>query len=138
MIEENLASPILDDKAIGRNLYLYRKMADLKVIEVAERLGLKESAYSKYERGETGFTLDFIKRAAEVLHVNPLLLLTVTPNNIIESGNNSPGAILGMVYGNYTYQTVSEQQTQMMLKLMESVTALNQKVMDIVNKHEEK
>ncbi|OJW79600.1 MAG: hypothetical protein BGO69_12790 [Bacteroidetes bacterium 46-16] len=134
MIEENLASPILDDKAIGRNLYLYRKMADLKVIEVAERLGLKESAYSKYERGETGFTLDFIKRAAEVLHVNPLLLLTVTPNNIIESGNNSPGAILGMVYGNYTYQTVNDQQNQMMLKLMENITTLSDKVVELLNK----
>jgi transcriptional regulator with XRE-family HTH domain len=134
MIEENSISPILDDKAIGRNLYLYRKMADLKVIEVAERLGLKESAYSKYERGETGFTLDFIKRAAEVLHVNPLLLLTVTPNNIIESGNNSPGAILGMVYGNYTYQTVNDQQNQMMLKLMENITTLSDKVVELLNK----
>lgn len=134
MTEDNTTNPILDDKAIGRNLYLYRKMADLKVIEVAEQLGLKESAYSKYERGETAFTLEFIKKAAVVLHVNPLLLLTVTPNNIIESGNNSPGAILGMVYGNYTYQTVSEQQTQMMLKLLESVTALNEKVMGIISK----
>lgn len=134
MTEDNTTNPILDDKAIGRNLYLYRKMADLKVIEVAEQLGLKESAYSKYERGETSFTLDFIRRAADVLHVNPLLLLTVTPNNIIESGNNSPGAILGMVYGNYTYQTVSEQQNQMMLKLMETVTALSEKVMTIIPK----
>ncbi len=132
MNEDNVANPILDNKAIGRNLYLYRKMADLKAVDIAGQLGLKEAAYTKYERGETLFTLDFIKRVAEILHVNPLLLLTVTPNNIIESGNNSPGAILGQVYGNYNYQAYSEQQNQMMLKLLENMTTLSDKVIEMI------
>ena len=129
--------PILDNKAVGRNFQVWRKMADIKAHDIAAQLGMSEAAYTKFERGEANITIELVKKVAVILKVNPLFLLTVTPTNIIESGNHSPGAILGMVYGSYNYQGINEQQSQMIMKLMESVTALSNKVLEVLDKQKD-
>jgi hypothetical protein len=60
-------------------------------------------------------------------------MLTSSPGNYIDSGNNSPGAVLGRVGGAYTYQTTNEEQTQRMLKLMENVMAMNEKILKLLD-----
>lgn len=111
---------VLENKTIGRNLSLYRKIRGIKATDMAERLGLKESSYTRYERGETAITIDFLQKSSEVLKVDPLTLLAVSPGSFLESGNNSPGAVVG----NNNYQSMSDEQTKLLLKLMESVVAL--------------
>jgi hypothetical protein len=68
------------------------------------------------------------------LKVNPLILLAVPPNNIIDSGNNSPNAVLGMIHSNYTYQTADEKQTELITKLIETQIAMNEKIMKLLEK----
>jgi transcriptional regulator with XRE-family HTH domain len=130
--EENESFTVLENEAIGRNISMFRKVRGIKAFDMAERLGMKEATYTKYERGETKITIDFLNDVSKELKVDPIQILTSSPGNYIDSGNNSPGAILGRVGGAYTYQTTNEQQTQMMMKLMESVMAMNEKVMKLL------
>lgn len=90
-------------------MYLQRKKEDKKAIEVADYLGLSESAYTKYERGESKTTIDIIQKVAECYHIDPLSFLAMSAGRFIESGNNSPGAIVG----NNNVQTVSSEQMQL-------------------------
>jgi transcriptional regulator with XRE-family HTH domain len=124
---------VLENKAIGRNIALYRKIRGVKASDIAERLGIKESSYTRYERGETAITVDVVQQIAEVLSVDPLILLSIHPSFFLENGNNSPNACNGN-HGYYNYQTVNEQQTQMMLKLMDNVLAISEKLMAILDK----
>ena len=50
----------LDNKTVGRNIAKFRMLRDMKASTIAERLDLKEAAYTKYERGETAITLDVL------------------------------------------------------------------------------
>lgn len=131
--EDNESFTVLENEAIGRNISMFRKIRGIKAFDMAERIGIKEATYTKYERGETKITIDFVQKVAEELKVDPIELLTISPGNYIESGNNSPGAILGRIGGSYNYQTTNEQQTQMMMKLIESVMALNERVMKMLD-----
>jgi transcriptional regulator with XRE-family HTH domain len=130
---ENESFTVLENEAIGRNISMFRKVRGIKALDMAERLGMKEATYTKYERGETKITIDFLNSVSKELKVDPIQILTSSPGNYIDSGNNSPGAILGRVGGAYTYQTTNEQQTQMMMKLMESVMTMNEKVMKLLD-----
>ncbi|MBS1746117.1 MAG: helix-turn-helix transcriptional regulator [Bacteroidetes bacterium] len=42
----------MDNLTIGRNIAKFRKLKDIKAFDMAERLGLKEATYTKYERGK--------------------------------------------------------------------------------------
>jgi transcriptional regulator with XRE-family HTH domain len=122
---------VLENKAIGRNISLYRKIRGLKASDIAERLGMKESSYTRYERGEGAITVDMVQQLAEVLNIDPLHLLSVHPNTIIENVSNSP------IFSNFhTFQTTNEDQLKMMLKLMESVLALNERLISVLEKKE--
>lgn len=127
---------VLENKAIGRNIYLYRKIRGLKAADMAERLGMKESSYTRYERGEGQLTVELIQQAAETLNVDPIVLMTVAPGNFLENACNSPNAIIAIHGTNSNCHTTSEEQSKMMLKLMESVIALNEKLMSMLEKRE--
>jgi len=119
---------VLDNTVIGKNIAMYRKIRDIKAFDIAERLGMKEQTYTKYERGETQITVDFVQKVAEILKVDPLMLLSVSPNNIIENGNNSPIAIHGY------NQTINDEQIKLMTKLVENVMFMNEKIMALLDK----
>lgn len=129
--EENDHFTVLENKSIGRNLSIFRKLRDKKALEVAEHVGLSEAAYTKYERGESKITIEMIQKVAEFLHVDPLTLLAVSPGSFLDSGNNSPGAIVG----NNNVQTMSEEQSRMMLKLLENMMSVNQKLIELLDKN---
>ena len=122
--DENESFTVLENEAIGRNISMFRKVRGIKAFDMAERLGMKEATYTKYERGETKITIDFVQKVASELKLDPFQLLSTNSNHYIENVSNSA------VYG--TYQTVNEQQTQMMLKLMENVMAMNEKMMKLL------
>lgn len=133
-MEENEFT-VLENKTIGRNMALYRKIRGVKAFEVADRLGLKEASYTRYERGEAAITVDIVQKVAEILKVDPLMLISIQPCSFLESGNNSPGAILGRVGGSYNFQTYNEKQSEMMLKLMENVLNISQNLIELLNKN---
>lgn len=132
MEQDNLT--ILDSSAVGRNIMMYRKLREIKASDMAERLGLKEAAYTKRERGETSLTVDFIQKVSAVLKVDPLMLLTTSPGSYIDSGNNSPGAILGWVHGSYNFQNHDESQTKLVTKLIDKVLIMNDSMMTMQEK----
>lgn len=131
-MEKETHFTVLENKTIGRNISLYRKIKGIKAMEVAEKLGLKEAAYTRYERGEASITVNMVQQIAELLHVDPLHLLAVHPGSFIESGNNSTNTVLAMNSSNW--QTVSEEQMKMTLRLIESVTQLNEKLVGMLEK----
>lgn len=117
----------LENTTIGRNLYRARKIRDKKALEVAKFVGLTESAYTKYERGESKITVEIIQKVAEFLKFDPLQLLTVSPGNFIENVSNA------VVLSNFqTFQTVNEKQNEMMLKLMENVMLMNERLIKLL------
>jgi transcriptional regulator with XRE-family HTH domain len=123
---------MLENSAIGKNIALHRKLRGIKALEVAEKLGLKEAAYTRYERGEGALTINMIQKIAEILKIDPLLLVTSNPISFIDNGHNSPNSIIALNASNC--QTSSENQLQLVLKLVESVTALNDKLVTLVEK----
>ncbi|XZF14440.1 helix-turn-helix domain-containing protein [Chitinophagaceae bacterium MMS25-I14] len=79
----------LDNKMVGQNIAKLRRHRDIKASDMAGRLGLGEASYTKYERGETAITLDFLNKVAEQFDVNPNEFLNATPTNIIENIHES-------------------------------------------------
>ncbi len=128
--EENDHFTVLENKSIGRNLALFRKLRDKKAFEVAESVGISEAAYTKYERGESKITIDMIQKVAEFLKVDPLQIVSVSPSNFLENIQNSSIAI----QDNSTFQTYNEQQMQTVLKLMENMMTISQKMIELLDK----
>lgn len=117
---------VLDNKAIGRNISMYRKIKGLKAAQVADKLGMKESSYTRYERGEGTLTIDFVQQVSEILNVHPITLLSTHPSTIIENGNNS--SFVGSQVGSNN-NFVNEEQNKMMLELMKNQMALTERFM---------
>ncbi|WP_373496217.1 helix-turn-helix domain-containing protein [Aquiflexum sp.] len=119
---------VLENKNIGRNLATFRKLRDRKAMEVAEYLGIKEAAYTKYERGESKITIDLIQKVAEFLNVDPLQIVSANPGHVIEHLTNSPFSISGNVKANYA----DKNQTEVMLKMMETMMQMNEAIKKIL------
>lgn len=85
MVEnENSDFKVLNNQAIGRNISLFRKLRDMKAIEVAYYLDMKEATYTKYERGETKITIDLIQKRSDYFQVNPLLIIVSKPEQLLD------------------------------------------------------
>ena len=120
----------LENKVIGQNIARFRKLKDIKAADMASRIGLGEAAYTKYERGETSITLDFVQKVSNELGIDPITLISTTPANIFENFTNSPVSI----NGNSTVYLMDEKQLDQITKLTESVIALNRKVLETLSK----
>jgi transcriptional regulator with XRE-family HTH domain len=120
----------MDNTTVGRNIQKFRMLKDIKASDMATRLGMKEAAYTKYERGETAITLDFVQKVAEVLEIDPVLIVATSPNHILQNIQHSPIAI----QHHSTFQTSNEQQTQLMFKLIESVVKLNERLIALLER----
>jgi len=122
---------LLKNSTIGENISMYRKIRGIKAVEIAEKLGLKEAAYTRYERGEGALTIDMVQKIAEILKIDPVQLITTSPANFIDNGHNSPNSIIAFNASNC--QTSSNLQLDLLLKLVESVTILNEKVVKMID-----
>lgn len=97
---------------------------------MATQLGMKEAAYTKYERGETAITIDFIGKVAGILKIDPLQILSVSPQNFLENIQNSPIPI----QHHSTFQTYNEHQTNVMVKLMEDIVRFNERLVVLLER----
>ncbi|MFM9840543.1 MAG: helix-turn-helix domain-containing protein [Cyclobacteriaceae bacterium] len=130
-MEQENSFTLLEKSAIGRNISLYRKMRGVKAKEVAEKLGIGEAAYTRYERGEGAITIEMVRQVGEVLKVDPLHLIA-SPPIFGKNGSNSPSAIVAL--NSPHCQTINDKQMQLTLKLIESVTTLNEKLIGMLSK----
>jgi transcriptional regulator with XRE-family HTH domain len=119
---------VLENKNIGRNIATFRKLRDRKAMELAEHLGIKEAAYTKYERGESKITIDFVQKVAEFLKVDPLQIVSAQPGHVIEHLTNSPVSINSS--NNHTI--INDKQTEVMLKMMETMLQMNEALRKIL------
>jgi len=123
---------VLENARIGKNIMNFRRIREKKASEVAQHLGLSEAAYTKYERGESQITIKFIQRVAEFLNVDPLQIIASSPSNFFENVHNS--SILSNS-NFHTFQGSNERQMETMLKLMESIAAMNQRLITLLERH---
>ena len=72
-----------------------------------------------------------IQKVAEFLKVDPLQIVSTSPNNFLENIQNSSIAI----QDNSTFQTYNEQQMQSMLKLMENMMSISSKLIELLDKN---
>lgn len=121
---------VLENKNIGRNIARFRKFKEKKAFEVAEYIGIGEAAYTKYERGESKITIDFIQKVAEFLNIDPLAMMTVSEGHNIENVSNSPIAI----QTNSTFSATNEKQNEAILTLIDNVVEMNKRIMDFLEK----
>jgi transcriptional regulator with XRE-family HTH domain len=105
----------MTNHTIGRNIANLRKLKGIKAYEMAKCLNMKESTYTKYERGETAITIEFVDRVASVLNIEPLLVLTFSPTTILDSFSHSS-------------QSNSVKPNTEMLAIIEGIISLNQKL----------
>ncbi len=122
----------LDNAIVGHYIAKYRKLREIKARDIAARLGMKEATYTKYERGETAITVDFMSKVAEILNVSPLRFLSASPEVFLESLNNPSATIKDQGPD----QTVNEQYTSMMLKLMENIIEMNARITLLLERKE--
>ena len=64
------------DENLGRNLIFFRKLAGLTQQQVADRLNLNRTTYTKYETGASEPSIEILKALAAILEVDASLLLT--------------------------------------------------------------
>ena len=93
----------IDNKQVGQTISKFRQYKGIKASEIAKQIGMTEAAYTKYERGETAITVDFLNKVGAFMHVNPIQFLSSTPENIVENIHDSHIAI----QTNNTFQSQS-------------------------------
>ncbi|WPR77503.1 helix-turn-helix transcriptional regulator [Algoriphagus sp. NG3] len=126
--EEESDFTVLENKKIGRNFYMFRKLTDTKALEVAEFLGIKEATYTKYERGESKITVDMVQKVSEFFNVDPLQLISTQPGHIIENHTQSNITFGGRIRANYT----DSKQTEVMMKMMDTMLQMNEAIRKIL------
>ncbi|TDK43345.1 helix-turn-helix domain-containing protein [Algoriphagus formosus] len=125
---DNQGFTVLENKTIGRNLAMFRKLRDRKAVEVADYLGVKEATYTKYERGESKITVELIQKVAEFLDVDPIHIISAQPGHVIEHLTNSPVSINSS--NNST--VINDKQTEVMMKMMETMMQMNEAIKKIL------
>lgn len=129
-LQDGVQFTVLESKRIGRNLTIFRRLRNKKTFEVADYIGIGELEYTKYERGEAKITVDLVQKVAEFLNIDPITLLSESSSIYIDNVQHSAISY----HGNSTYHAYSEQQNQMMLKLLETMTQLSQRMLEIMEK----
>lgn len=63
------------DASLGRNLAYFRKLAGLTQQQVAEKLNLNRTTYTKYETGASEPSIEILKQIAVILKVDVASIL---------------------------------------------------------------
>lgn len=125
---------VLDNARIGKNIQNFRRFREIKAADVAKYLGISEAAYTKYERGETQITINFVQNVAEFFKVDPLQIISSSPATFFENVHNSS------ILNNSNFHTFQagndEQLTKTMLKLMDGIVAINERLIALLDKKE--
>jgi transcriptional regulator with XRE-family HTH domain len=129
----------LNNKIIGRNLARFRKFNEIKAADLAERIGMKEAAYTKYERGESQITVELVQKVAEALKVDPISILATSPENVVENITNNNSAAPGTGIGNEVdikgdVNATDPKQTELMMKQTEALLKQNEIMIELIKK----
>jgi transcriptional regulator with XRE-family HTH domain len=120
---------LLDDRKIAENIRFYLKINGLKAFDVAEKLGMTESAYTRYERGEGELTIRLLRKIADTLCVNPFLLLSVSVKDCFKPGYDNKVPIPDI-----SFLTTNVDQTRMILSLIKKVDIICDATLKIIEK----
>ena len=120
-----------DSKTVGQNISRLRKLNDIKAATLAMQIGMKEAAYTKYERGETAITLEFVQRVAEILKINPAWLLTPNVNDAFYSLQDSHLSIKDQPNISDTGDTMPDEKFN---KQLESIVEMSKTLVAILEK----
>jgi transcriptional regulator with XRE-family HTH domain len=82
-------------KVVGKNIKNVRREKELKAFDIANRLGMSESAYTKIERGETKIGLDKIQELSAIFEIpfENLLVQHLADNYHFANSPNSSGRV---------------------------------------------
>lgn len=119
----------LDNKTIGYNIAKLRRLKEIKAADIAAQLGLKEASYTKYERGETAITIDFLKKVAEILEVAPINIIRLPIESIFRYLQTSPSKF-GNDWPNFDYNSEKRGIAEVLILIAE----LNKSVLTIIGK----
>ena len=80
--------------------------------------------------------MDFVQKVAEIVNIDPIQLMTVSPGHMIENGNYSPNsAIVGNnIEGDFNNQSISKEQNEAILTLINGQIEMNKKIMQLLEK----
>ena len=132
---DHVSFTLQENEVIGRNISMFRRLQSIKALDMASRMDMKLGAYSKYERGETRITIEFVKKAAEVLKIDPLKLVAVPTQNFVQTICDSPNSPSpSSVYGGGAINNSDPKQTEMVIKLIENVMQVNERILKLLEK----
>jgi len=89
---------------LGHKIKKIREFKNVTQKQVAEALGITQSAYSKIELGETELPYSRLEKISTVLGVKPEEIISFNEHMIFNVMNNQNG---GNLFGNITY-TISD------------------------------
>ncbi len=119
----------LDPAKVGYLFYLNRENAGLTLLQTASEFGMTEDEYLEYERGKRKITIELIQKAATVFKIDPLSLISTSNTNHFQDVYSSP------INSNFhTYKSTNEKQDEAILKLIDSVTNMNDRIMELLEK----
>jgi transcriptional regulator with XRE-family HTH domain len=120
---------LLNNKELGENIQLHRKIKKMKAVELAKTLDISESAYTRYERGEAEFTITLVQKIAEALDISPLQLLSTQVQHYMNNGNNSPNGNVMLTHSQW--HATDKEQSKLIMKLMENMVVLSDRILEM-------
>lgn len=79
----------IDNKDVGNNLALWRKFRGIKADNMSSEMGMSEPNYLKYERGEHHITIMVLQKAANILKISPVVIMTKEPSVFLDQLMNT-------------------------------------------------
>lgn len=106
----------MDIKQVSENIKKFRELKDITRENIASRLDMSVSGFSKIERGEIDLTLSKLDKIAKVLGVSPSQILSFDATNIFNVSNNNQ---VGLGTDKATINNVSNEHTEKYIKKLE-------------------
>lgn len=129
---DTLAPMTAHTPMLGNRLYHLRKDKEYSQEYMAERLGVTQSTYSRWEAGEVMPKLDMLKRVAEMLEVPEQQLLSPEAFFLTQHNNSGPS---GYIVNNHVPSDVVEKFMSQLEERFRHLEALCNRLTDIVEKH---
>jgi transcriptional regulator with XRE-family HTH domain len=134
-MKDNNHSSGFDNQTIGENIAMHRKLHGLKAADMARFIGISEAAYLKLEKGTSEININTVQKIGEKMNVDPLTLLSQRTGNFIGGIHHSPFGGIGNYVGG-DFQMQDEKQTQLMIKLMENMLVVSERLIALMKKLE--
>lgn len=124
-------NPLLEIDSLKASylFYVNREIAGLTPSQTAEGLEMTEEEYLEYEQGKRKVTIELVQKAATLFKIDPLSLVSSTNTNHFKNVFSSP------INSNFhTYKSTNEKQNDAILKLIDNVTEMNSRVMELLER----